>query len=251
MLRFPLMANPFPMIGIVAVYLLFVFKLGPEFMKNRKPFKLNGLIQVYNIIQVLYCFHLVQQSIQYCYLRGYSLLCEPVDFSDTIDGVRIARGVYLYWLIKVIDLLDTVFFILRKKQNQVTFLHVYHHAGMVALCWHGAKYFPGGHSVFMGTINSFVHVVMYSYYFLTSWNAEYKKNIWWKKYITQLQLIQFFLIICHFGVLLFQSNCDFPKFSAALMIPQNLFMLILFGDFYRKAYMKKKVTLKLDENHNK
>lgn len=26
------------------------------------------------------------------------------------------------------------------------------------------------------------------------------------------------------------------------MVPQNLFMLVLFGDFYRKAYMRKKPT---------
>lgn len=60
---------------------------------------------------------------------------------------------------------------------------------MVILAWAGTKYFPGGHSVFMGMLNCFVHVVMYTYYFLSSLNEEYKKNIWWKKYITQLQMV--------------------------------------------------------------
>jgi GNS1/SUR4 family len=112
-----------------------------------------------------------------------------VDFSTRPRAVMIARRCYFYFLIKVIDLLDTVFFVLRKKQNQVTFLHVYHHAGMVALSWSGTKYFPGGHSVFMGMLNSFVHVVMYFYYFLTSLSPKYKQNLWWKKHITQLQIV--------------------------------------------------------------
>lgn len=37
-----------------------------------------------------------------------------------------------------------VFFILRKKNNQVTFLHVYHHATMIINWWMAAKYVPVG-----------------------------------------------------------------------------------------------------------
>ena len=34
---------------------------------------------------------------------------------------------WLFFFTKFIDLLDTVFFIMRKKNNQLTFLHVMHH----------------------------------------------------------------------------------------------------------------------------
>jgi len=30
---------------------------------------------------------------------------------------------------------------------------------------------------------------MYSYYFITALKPEYKKKIWWKKYITQMQMV--------------------------------------------------------------
>lgn len=232
------MQNPGPTLVIIMLYLLFVKRWGPNIMKNREPYKLDRLIQIYNIVQVILSLYLLDQALRHCYFNGYNILCEPVDYSTDPTSVKIARGCYIYWVVKLIDLLDTVFFVLRKKQNQVSFLHVYHHAGMVVLIWHGTKYFAGGHAVFTGALNSFVHVVMYSYYFITSLNPEYKKNIWWKKYITQMQLIQFLLIICRFGALLFQPNCGFPQFTAAILIPQNLFMLILFGDFYRKAYLK-------------
>lgn len=67
---------------------------------------------------------------------------------------------------------------------------------MVLLAWHGVKYLPGGHSVFMGALNSFVHVVMYSYYLLTAVNKKYKNNLWWKKYITQLQIVCILVAVC-------------------------------------------------------
>ena len=37
-----------------------------------------------------------------------------------------------------------VFFILRKKNSQVTFLHVYHHSTMIINWWMAAKYVPIG-----------------------------------------------------------------------------------------------------------
>lgn len=46
----------------------------------------------------------------------------------------------------------------------------------------------------MGALNSFVHVVMYSYYLLTALNPKYKENVWWKKYITQLQIVSNFFL---------------------------------------------------------
>ena len=37
-----------------------------------------------------------------------------------------------------------VFFILRKKNNQISFLHVYHHCTMIINWWLGVKYIAGG-----------------------------------------------------------------------------------------------------------
>ncbi|KAF8781857.1 Elongation of very long chain fatty acids like protein [Argiope bruennichi] len=50
------------------------------------------------------------------------------------------RFQHLAWLIllnKLSDLLDTVFFVLRKKNNQVSILHVIHHITMPLLLWWG------------------------------------------------------------------------------------------------------------------
>lgn len=54
-----------------------------------------------------------------------------------------ARAVWLYYMAKVIELLDTVFFVLRKKNSQVSFLHLYHHTLMPMCAFVGVKYFAG------------------------------------------------------------------------------------------------------------
>ncbi|KAL1463167.1 hypothetical protein WDU94_014948 [Cyamophila willieti] len=109
---------------------------------------------------------------------------------------------------------------------------------MVALfAWLGTKFVPGGHGAFFGTINSFVHVVMYSYYALALINPDYK-HAWWKKYLTQMQMIQFIAVGLHAVAALFNPDCNYPKILIMLGLPQNVFMFMLFADFYRRTYMK-------------
>lgn len=188
-----LLSNPFKPVTLLAFYLYFVLKFGPKLMENRKPMKLDNIIQCYNLLQVAVCSCLVLKGYYHSFGQGYSLICEPVDYTTTNHhAVELTKLAHYYFLSKVVDLFDTVFFVLKKKQTHVTFLHVYHHAGMVMLGYLGVKYFPGGQSVFMGIINSFVHVIMYLYYFLTSIDNKYKQSSW-KKYITQLQMVSFLI----------------------------------------------------------
>lgn len=41
------------------------------------------------------------------------------------------------------------------------------------------------------------------------------------------------------SLLVFKTDCEFPRWTAAVFLPQNLFMLVLFLDFYIKTYVKK------------
>lgn len=103
-----------------------------------------------------------------------------------------ARICHFYYIVKIIELLDTVFFIMRKKFNQVTFLHVYHHFAMPAASFIGVKYVAGGHGTFFGFMNAQVHVVMYLYYLLAAFGPKMQRLLWWKKYITVFQIVSFF-----------------------------------------------------------
>ncbi|GFU15986.1 elongation of very long chain fatty acids protein, partial [Nephila pilipes] len=46
-------------------------------------------------------------------------------------------GLYVWqlYLAKNLELLDTIFFVLRKKYNQISFLHVFHHSVVLLVYW--------------------------------------------------------------------------------------------------------------------
>lgn len=50
-----LVAKPYQGLCVIGLYLLFVLKIGPNWMKNRKPFNIERLMIVYNLIQVIAC----------------------------------------------------------------------------------------------------------------------------------------------------------------------------------------------------
>ncbi|CAG4986868.1 unnamed protein product [Parnassius apollo] len=180
-----LMKSPVPLLFLSISYLLFVLKLGPKVMKLREPFKLRSTIILYNLFQVAYsCFLLFKGSrlIIPNGLLGSSCLMDEEDFRW-----RVSTGIYYYFFAKVTELMDTIFFVLRKNFRQVTFLHVYHHSLMMWSTWIALKYEPSYNVIFLGTINSSIHIIMYGYYALSAF-PDLNKYLWWKKYITLMQI---------------------------------------------------------------
>lgn len=63
--------------------------------------------------------------------------------------LQITNAIWWFYFSKCIEFCDSFFFILRKKDIQLTFLHVYHHSTMFPLWWIGVKYVPSGSSKFI------------------------------------------------------------------------------------------------------
>ncbi|KAJ8947685.1 hypothetical protein NQ314_008562 [Rhamnusium bicolor] len=82
-----------------------------------------------------------------------------------------------------------VFFILRKSHRQISFLHVYHHCGILLGVWVAARFLPGGHGIWFGLMNTLVHGIMYGYYLLTALDEKWKKKLTLKKFLTQIQIV--------------------------------------------------------------
>ena len=93
-------------------------------------------------------------------------------------------------------------FALRKKDGQITFLHVYHHSSVLTASWLGTRYAGGGNTYILGLLNSLVHTVMYAYYGLSAIGPHMQKYLWWKKYLTQMQMVNFFFIF----ILIFEKS---------------------------------------------
>lgn len=104
---------------------------------------------------------------------------------------------------------------------------------MFPLWWIGVKYVPSGsseliHSTKIGfsrnsfndflfaaflpaMTNSFVHVIMYSYYGLSTLGPTVTKYLWWKKYITIIQLVITYLLV-RVGAIIALNQIEFHFF---------------------------------------
>ncbi|KAH8295194.1 hypothetical protein KR018_008453 [Drosophila ironensis] len=213
----------------------------------------------------------------------YSFRCQPVDYSNNPRTLRMVHACWWYYFSKFTEFMDTVskrkrniarphinhtfgrplsqiFFVLRKKTSQVTTLHVIHHGCMPMSVWFGVKFTPGGHSTFFGLLNTFVHIVMYTYYMFSAMGPQYQKYLWWKKYLTTLQMVslgdilgsirkpiskllsfifpsqvQFILIMVHAFQLLF-IDCNYPKAFVWWIGMHAVMFFFLFNEFYKAAY---------------
>ncbi|XP_066467268.1 very long chain fatty acid elongase 4 [Tiliqua scincoides] len=240
--NWPLMQSPVPTLIISMCYLLFVW-LGPKWMRTREAFQFRPLLITYNFGMVLVNFYIFKELFMASRARGYSYICQMVDYSDNEYEVRIAGALWWYYISKGIEYLDTVFFILRKKFNQISFLHVYHHFTMFTLWWIGIKWVAGGQAFFGAQINAFIHVVMYMYYGLAACGPKVQKYLWWKRYLTIMQLIQFHLALGHTALSIY-VDCPFPKWMHWGVIIYAFSFIFLFGNFYYRTYRVPKQPVK-------
>lgn len=233
----PMMGSPVYVVSILAAYLYFCISLGPRLMKNREAFNIRPIVVAYNVIMVGLSLFFCGLTLNLTYIGQkigpYNLVCQGTSSTDTV---------LLYWgwwymLTKIGELIDTVFFVLRKKNNHISFLHLLHHSLALATVWMDINNGITGQVAMFPILNTAVHVVMYGYYGLTALPPSLKPNLWWKKYVTQFQIAQFFALMVH-GLMPFVFDCGFPKTMASFMVLEAALFTFLFSDFYYKNYIK-------------
>ncbi|CAG9819055.1 unnamed protein product [Phaedon cochleariae] len=166
---------------------------------------------------------------------------KPFELKNVLIVYNLFQVLFSSWLFY------EFFFVLRKKNDHISTLHVIHHGIMPMSVWFGVKFSPGGHSTFFGFLNTFVHIIMYSYYFLAALGPQYQKYLWWKKYLTAIQMIQFVLVMVHAFQLLF-IECSYSKLFVWWIGMHAVMFYFLFSRFYKETYNEKKSKRKAKAN---
>ncbi|XP_064624332.1 very long chain fatty acid elongase 7-like [Lineus longissimus] len=243
-----LLGSPWPNLLLVATYIFISTKGGPWFMKNREPYDIRKIMVAYNLFMVYLSSYMVYEFLFAGWLDGYTLGCQLVDYSDAPQAVRMANVSWWFYFSKVIELLDTIFFILRKKFNLVTFLHVYHHALMPCVEWAGVSFAPGGFGTFHALLNCSVHVIMYTYYGLAAMGPHMQKYLWWKRYMTTIQIVQLCGMVIHSSQIIF-TDCQYSKVFGYTILIGAFSFVPLFLNFYIQAYLSKAKKEKHERLH--
>jgi len=218
--------------SIAGAYLAFVF-VGSLLMRAYPGdgVKLYGVAFLYNIAQVMLCSYMCIEASIVARRSGYNVVCNAFD----AKAPPVANVLWLFYASKVLDFMDTFFIVIGKKWKQLSFLHVYHHTTIFLFYWLNLHVNYDGDIYLTIVLNGAIHTIMYTYYFVSM----HTRDIWWKKYLTLAQLVQFTCMNAQ-AIVLFVSGCsDAPPRVTAIYFVYIISLFILFLQFFISSYVPK------------
>ncbi|XP_047354504.1 elongation of very long chain fatty acids protein 7-like [Vespa velutina] len=241
--QWPLVDSPSTIITIIGIYIVSIF-IGSKYMNNRPAYSLKRFIQFYNIFQILANSIIVYMFLDGGWYENIFIYCVPLIYSTDPSSMKIALAIWYTMILKMIDLIETGIFVLRKKNNQISFLHVYHHITTAFLAWLCIRFYAAGMAASISMLNCSVHVIMYAYYFLSSLGPEIQKLILpYKPILTIIQMVQFVILLIYL-LQTFLPDCKVPKLASFIMFINLIINLLLFLNFYMKTYKNSKTKNK-------
>lgn len=157
--------GPWTVWSIIAFYVYFVKKLGPQLMKNRNALSLRKIMLIYNIVMIVvnsYFFYQIVFNFKFGLDMDILSFNRPDKNDVSPKNMQIIQLAHWFFISKLVDLIETIFFVLRKKHNQISSLHVYHHAAVPILVHLAVKVAPvGGPATLFPLLNTLVHISKY------------------------------------------------------------------------------------------
>merc|ERR1712216_434136 len=226
----PAVDSPCILVTCLLVYLLVVcvggVRLRGKSETNHVKAWLKPFVIFHNIFLIVLSAYMCFGCASQAYKNGYNFWGNAYNPSE----VHLAKFIYIFFISKIYEFVDTFIMLMKGNINQVSFLHVYHHATISFIWWMIVRVAPGGDAYFSAALNSWVHVCMYSYY------------LWWGKYLTQMQMFQFVLNLAQ--ALFCSRFSPYPKFLSKILLFYMGTLLALFGHFYHSKHISIKQSLK-------
>ncbi|KAK6130984.1 hypothetical protein DH2020_035275 [Rehmannia glutinosa] len=159
-------------------------------------------------------------------------------------GATAPRGPTFFWahvfyFSKILEFVDTLLILLSESRSRrLSFLHVYHHAVVVVMCY---MWLATAQTLFpVGLVtNASVHVLMYAYYLLAA--LGFRPT--WKRVVTDCQITQFLFGYLISGLMLYLHFTG-PGCSGVRVWGFNVLfttsLLALFVNFHFKNYARKR-----------
>lgn len=111
--------------------------------------KFKGLWDRYHLalincaVGIMHCIFMICFLTLHCLMWSFCFTSIPDQLCFVLS--QIINVLWWYYFSKLIEFMDTFFFILRKNNHQITFLHIYHHATMLNIWWFVMNWIPCGH----------------------------------------------------------------------------------------------------------
>jgi elongation of very long chain fatty acids protein 6 len=216
--------------AIFVTYVPLTF-LGRALMSTRPAYDLQTPLKIWN------CTLSILSLIGFATNLGY-LLDTSFDNSytskDTFLNQRYGPVLFVFLLSKFLELADTAFIVLRKKD--LCFLHWFHHLTVMIYCWFAIHDTPGT-GYWFAQSNMLVHAVMYGYF---AFATELRRASWFNPIVlTVLQIVQMVWGLQISTLYLLHTDTVHDSHTlmhAAYAIPMYASYLYLFCTFFANKY---------------
>lgn len=214
---------------LVTVVYLFIVYAGVRVMERRPPVqkRVFEYMFIYNATQVLLnlslSFNLWREAYRLGFERPWG---NGLDAGEA--GHRLGMLLWFQYHCRQLELLDTIFVILRKKFHHMSLLHIFlrltHMWGWFVVC----RFACGGDSYFPAAVNCTCQVIVYLYYTMSMLH-EQGAPIVRKAHVGEVQVAQFVLCAVHSCYVLYSGNL--PRGVATLSLLVMCASLVLYSDF--------------------
>jgi len=226
--------------AISSIYLLILY-LGVRWMATRPAVHLPRLRTLWNVALSLFSAVALTRiapplfaslasgglTATMCTSRGHDLF-------QGHSGLWIMLGA----LSKVVELADTAFLVLQRKD--LTVLHVWHHASVLVMSWYQCLQLSGPVPLW-AAMNMLIHAVMYFYFVLVEW--ELLSPLRLRRLamtITFTQTVQMVIGLAAVALAMYRTangaDCRLNHFDALLCGSVYFSYLVLFVDFADRTY---------------
>jgi len=217
------------LISVVTMAYLFAIFAGIRAMERRPPVqkRIFEYMCIYNAMQVL-----ASAAIGFNLWREAWRLGFPYPWGNALDAspasYRLGMWLWCQYHRTQLELVDTIFVILRKKFHQMSFLHIFlrlvHTWGWFFVC----RYACGGDSYFPAAVNCTCQLVVYLYYTLSLIDARGVPFVR-KARVSEVQVMQFIICAVHAAYVL--VNGHLPRAVATWSLLVMCSGLFLYVDF--------------------
>lgn len=150
------MGYPYQIIVAYVFYLVIILWLLPLICEYFKPLNYRKCMTIVDVILCLRAFYFLV-NFSYLWFFEYNWICQPIDRSGSWLSNFELNISYQYVILKFLYTLQSFVFVVSKKNSPVATYLLVHHTIFPIMLWMAANFYPGGHSTFIGFINSFVH----------------------------------------------------------------------------------------------
>ncbi|GFQ91041.1 elongation of very long chain fatty acids protein [Trichonephila clavata] len=119
--------------------------------------------------------------------------CQSIDWSENEESLNAAKIGWIFLIIKLLELFDTIFLVLWKEDSEISLKHLYLQVHSPLLVWYGLKFAPGGYNSLYTMLSSFVGIWNHVYFMSKVSKPSHMEDICLKKLVSILHLVFFWL----------------------------------------------------------